>query len=377
MEFESNEIGIFNNIKDSYNKNGFVTNELISDLIAESNISLSDVEYFIQKIIDVGILIIDKNGSDDYITDYAFHDYNKIYNEILEISTEYTYLVNYINSIKPPQKHEFDNLYIEARNGNNFAKSRIVEMNLRLAVRHALYFHKKYNCELDETIAISIIGLILGYEKYDVDKPLKYQNHIQWWIRQALYREIDIGNIYIKFPAHLKEQLFKISYLFRNKKTYYIYENKIKLIHKIKNILNCSTKNAFIYWNSYLQYIPFDEIKEYDKKYLEYDLIDELDESLTNFLLKIQLNITLSTLPGRENAVIQLRFGLNGHKIQTLDEIGTLLGITRERVRQIESKALRRLRHPKRCKRLMMFFDYNIPLPIDKDLPKNKKFIKK
>jgi RNA polymerase primary sigma factor len=184
-------------------------------------------------------------------------------------------------------------------------------MNLRLAVRHALYFHKKYNCELDDAISVSIIGLILGYEKYDVDKPLKYQNHIQWWIRQALYREIGIGNIYIKFPAHLKAQLFKISYLFKNKMTYYIYENKIKLIHKIKSILNCSTKKAFIYWNCCLQYVTVDEIREYDKRYLEYDLIDEL---------------------------------------------GTILGVTREMVRQIEDKALRRLRHPKRCRRLIKFF---------------------
>jgi RNA polymerase primary sigma factor len=230
-------------------------------------------------------------------------------------------------------------------------------MNLRLAVRYALYFHKKYNYELDDAITVSIIGLILGYEKYDVNKRLKYQNHIQWWIRQALYREIGIGNIYIKFPAHLKAQLFKISYLFHNKKTYYFYEDKRKLIHKIKNILNCSTKKAFIYYNCYLQYIPFDEIKEYDKKYLEYDLIDELDESLTNFLLKRQLNIILSTLPVRENTVIQLRFGLNGHKIKTLDEVGTILGVTRERVRQIEDKALRRLRHPKRSRLLINFFD--------------------
>jgi hypothetical protein len=99
MEFENDEIEIFNKIKDSYSKNGFVTNELIFDLIAESNISLSGVEYFTQKIIDSGILIVDKNDIDDYITDYAFHDYNKIYSEILEISTEYVYFINWTCSL--------------------------------------------------------------------------------------------------------------------------------------------------------------------------------------------------------------------------------------------------------------------------------------
>jgi predicted oxidoreductase len=104
MELENDEIAIFNKIKDSYNKSGFVTNELIFDLIAKTNISLSGVEYFIEKTIEAGILIIDKNDIDDYITDYAFHDYNKIFGEILEISAEYTYLINYIKA-SPKNNH--------------------------------------------------------------------------------------------------------------------------------------------------------------------------------------------------------------------------------------------------------------------------------
>jgi RNA polymerase primary sigma factor len=332
-----NEKEIFNDIFNSYNKNGFVTNEYILDLISDSNISLSNVEYFIQKIINSGILVIDEK----YEMDHAFHDYNKTYNEIIKEDKSFSYIINYVKKIKPPQMHEFENLFLRSKDDNSYARNRIIEMNLRLALRHALYFHKKYALELDEAIGYAFIGLILGYEKYDTNKTLKFQNHIQWWIRQPLYREVSIGNKFIRYPAHLRNKLFIISDLFHNKSEDYFYKNKNDLIINIKRKLSCSTKDAMLYYNCYLNYLPLDSIEKNEGISLNYDLIKDLDESI----LKKQINNTLSTLPSREQIVIESRFGLNGYKAQTLDELGDKLGITRERVRQIETKALERLRH--------------------------------
>jgi RNA polymerase primary sigma factor len=248
-------------------------------------------------------------------------------------------------------------------------------MNLRLALRYALYFHKKYAFELDEAVGYAFIGLILGYEKYDTNKTLKFQNHIQWWIRQPLYREVSIGNKYIRYPAHLKNKLFIISGLFHNMNDDYFCKNKNNLIINIKRYLRCSIKEAMFYYNCYLNYLSLDIIEENEEILLNYDLIEDLNESITNSLLKEQINNILSTLPSREQTVIEFRFGLNGHKAQTLDELGDKLGVTRERIRQIETKALRRLRSQKRSRRLKIFFDYYVSDPSDKDLPKNQKFI--
>jgi RNA polymerase primary sigma factor len=337
----NNEKEIYNNIFNSYNKNGFVSNEYIFNLISESNISLADVEHFIKKVIDSGILIIDEK----YKMDHAFHDYDKTYNEITKKDKSFSYIVNYVKKIKPPQMYEFENLFLRSKGDNFYARNRIIEMNLRLALRHALYFHKKYTLELDEAIGYAFIGLILGYEKYDTNKMLKFQNHIQWWIRQSLYREVSIGNKYIRYPAHLRNKLFIISGLFHNKSEDYLSKNRNNLIINIKRKLSCSTKDAMFYYNCYLNYLPLDTIEKNEGISLNYDLIKDLDESITNSLLKKQINNIISTLPSREQIVIESHFGLNGYKAQTLDELGNKLGITKERVRQIENKALERLRH--------------------------------
>jgi RNA polymerase primary sigma factor len=348
-----NEKEIYNDIFNSYNRNGFVNNEYIFDLISDSNISLSNVEYFIQKIINAGILVIDEK----YEIDHAFHDYNNTYNEIIKEDKSFSYIINYIKKIKPPRMYEFENLFLRSKGHNFYARNRIIEMNLRLALRYALYFHKKYVLELDEAIEYAFIGLILGYEKYDTNKTLKFQSHIQWWIRQPLYREVSIGNKFIRYPAHLRNKLFRISGLFRNKNDDYLYKNRNNLIINIKRKLNCSTKDAMFYYNCYLNYLPLDIIEKNEEILLNYDLIKDLDECIINSLLRKQINNILSTLPSREQTVIEFRFGLNGCKAQTLDELGDKLGITRERVRQIETKALERLRQPKRSRKLIQFLE--------------------
>jgi RNA polymerase primary sigma factor len=361
-----------------YQRKGFIRETEALDRMTVHNVSLTDIERLTSKLLGLGVIISNDNDiSSDDVLDYALVDFNKIYEAIIKSDKDLSYIVNYVKNIKPPQWREFDNLFPNAKNWNSYARNRIIEMNLRTALKYALYFHNKYDSELVEDIGHSFIGLILGFEKYNIDKSLKFQNHIQWWIRQQLYREVSIGNRFLRYPLHIKEKLFKISGLFYKKDENHIISNKQNIITRIRHILNCSPKYAKHYFNCFCNYISIETIDLEEEQSLKYDLYDDLDFSITNSYLRERINEILTTLPHREQTVIQLRFGLNGNKIQTLDEIGEKSGVTRERIRQIEAKALRRLRHPKRCKHLKQFFDYTVSDPSDKDLPKNQKFLEK
>jgi RNA polymerase primary sigma factor len=380
MALSNESQNIVDRLYSLYKTRGYIREEEALDLISIYNVSLKDTDRIIGILLNLGVIFSYETiqHNDDYL-DFGFINYESVYNEIIELDNSLAYIINYIRKIKPPQRHEFNNLYYQSKNGNNFAKRRIIEMNMRQAIRHALYFAKKFSYPLEECIQESFYSLILGFEKFDITRSSKFPIHITWWIRQSLYREILIGNYLIKYPIHIKEKLFKVFKLFKNKDEDHKNNNKILYLRKIGNILNCSKDTALTIFKCFQEYIDINHpvINGYNDFYDYNEQENAIIDKITNSFMKKYINIVLSTIPLKERLVIINRFGLDLSEVETLDAIGEKLGISRERVRQIELKAFRRLRHPRRQKILIKVFDYDVNKLSDKDFPKNERFIEK
>jgi len=148
--------------------------------------------------------------------------------------------------------------------------------------------------------------------------------------------------------------------------------NKNNLTKKIGYILSCNEDKAYLIFNCFIDYYNIDNfVLSSDNNEFEYNLIN----SISNSIINLFINNILLTLPLREQDIIKKRYGINKEEPLTLEIIGEQLFLTRERIRQIEVKAIRRLRHSKRSKKLLKLFEFSVNQPTDESLPKNEKYL--
>ena len=341
---------------------GNLTTKEITDVLDELDFDTDQLASMISSCEQLNIEIVDDSVADDVLND---NDLNMSDDLEMTLSTEgiaiddpvkiYLKEIGRVPLLSPDEETELAKRMAE---GDSYAKKRLSEANLRLVVSIA----KKYvgrGMQFLDLIQEGNLGQLKAVEKFDYTKGFKFSTYATWWIRQAITRAIADQARTIRIPVHMVETITKVKKV------------SSQLLHETGHDPSAEEIADKLE-------MPAERVREImriaqDPVSLETPIGEEEDSHLGDFipdddapapadaaslmLLKEQLNEVLSTLTDREAKVLRLRFGLEDGRSRTLEEVGKEFDVTRERIRQIEAKALRKLRHPSRSKKVKDFLD--------------------
>lgn len=272
---------------------------------------------------------------------------------------------NEILSINYNIKQSNDILCRLIQEGNRQAVQDLCVKNKRLVDKCVNSYHKKYGNRLDyeDLEQVGFIGLIKAAQKFDLQKGTAFSTYAVYWIKQAISREIMDNGFAIRIPVHMMERITKVVRLDN-----ILAGEKVELPQRIKNIAielgitEEAVKECLILRNNYLSYVslntPVGEEEETELyELISDDEIESVESEAFALVLREQLEEVLKTLTVREQMVLRLRYGFDDGCRHTLEEVGGKYNLTRERIRQIESKALRKLRYPSRSQKIKDYLD--------------------
>ena len=350
----NNRMSIVKNLLDKGKKNGVLTYQEILDEVENIDLSPEQIEKIYEVLESMGIEVQGVANDVDIIEE----EIDLSVPEGIAIDNPVRMYLKEIGKVPLLSSEEEMELAKQIEEGSQYAKKKLAEANLRLVVSIAKRYVGRGMLFLD-LIQEGNLGLIKAVEKFDFRKGFKFSTYATWWIRQAITRAIADQARTIRIPVHMVETINK-------------------LIRVQRQLLQELGRDPFPEEISKVMDLPVEKVREIQKiaqepVSLETPIGEEEDSHLGDFIpdddapapaeaaaftmLKEQLINVLDTLTPREEKVLRLRFGLDDGRARTLEEVGKEFNVTRERIRQIEAKALRKLRHPSRSKKLKDYLD--------------------
>ena len=354
-------------------KTGKLTSKELMDVLEDMNLEPDQIDKFYDTLENLGI----ETAGEDYLAPLdeealpAIEELEEL-EEVTEeemVDTEamvdsfstddpvrmYLKEIGKVNLLTPEEEVQ---LAIRMSEGDEEAKRRMAEANLRLVVSIAKRYVGRGMLFLD-LIQEGNLGLIKAVEKFDYTKGYKFSTYATWWIRQAITRAIADQARTIRIPVHMVETINKVIRVSRqllqelghDPSAEEIAEEMGLPIEKVRDILKIAQEPVS------LETPIGEEEDSHLGDFIPDEDASEPSEAASFTLLKEQLMDVLSTLTPREQKVLELRFGITDGRTRTLEEVGKEFNVTRERIRQIEAKALRKLRHPSRSKKLRDFLN--------------------
>ena len=350
----SSKMVIVKNLIEKGKKNGTLTYKEIMDEIDHIDLGPEQIEKIYEVLESMGIEV--QGAAND--VDIIEEEIDLSVPEGIAIDDPVRMYLKEIGKVPLLSSEEEMELAKQIEAGSQYAKKKLAEANLRLVVSIAKRYVGRGMLFLD-LIQEGNLGLIKAVEKFDFRKGFKFSTYATWWIRQAITRAIADQARTIRIPVHMVETINK-------------------LIRVQRQLLQELGRDPFPEEISKVMDLPVEKVREIQKiaqepVSLETPIGEEEDSHLGDFIpdddapapaeaaaftmLKEQLINVLDTLTPREEKVLRLRFGLDDGRARTLEEVGKEFNVTRERIRQIEAKALRKLRHPSRSKKLKDYLD--------------------
>ena len=348
----------------SHKQSGTATDDEINDqLVIPFTLDADGIEDLLQRIQDAGISITDKDGNPSARVlnneeEPELSDEELLGSNSAKVNDPVRMYLKEIGVVPLLTNEEEQELAILVEQGDLEAKQRLAEANLRLVVSIA----KRYvgrGMQFLDLIQEGNMGLMKAVDKFDYTKGFKFSTYATWWIRQAITRAIADQARTIRIPVHMVETINKLVREQRNllqelgqdPTPEQIAERMDMTPDKVREILKIAQEPVS------LETPIGEEDDSHLGDFIEDEVIENPVDYTTRVVLREQLDEVLDTLTDREENVLRLRFGLDDGKMRTLEDVGKVFNVTRERIRQIEAKALRKLRHPSRSKPLRDFIE--------------------
>ncbi|MGO1930397.1 MAG: RNA polymerase sigma factor RpoD [Streptococcus thermophilus] len=341
-----------------------IDDEITEKLVIPFILDADGIDDLLERLTDGGISITDKDGnpSSKYVVEAPkpeeLTDEELLGSNSAKVNDPVRMYLKEIGVVPLLSNEEEKKLAIAVENGDLEAKQRLAEANLRLVVSIA----KRYvgrGMQFLDLIQEGNMGLMKAVDKFDYSKGFKFSTYATWWIRQAITRAIADQARTIRIPVHMVETINKLVREQRNllqelgqdPTPEQIAERMDMTPDKVREILKIAQEPVS------LETPIGEEDDSHLGDFIEDEVIENPVDYTTRVVLREQLDEVLDTLTDREENVLRLRFGLDDGKMRTLEDVGKVFNVTRERIRQIEAKALRKLRHPSRSKQLKDFIE--------------------